>query len=85
MSIEGAIDVAFRKHYEAAPDPTQRRAEMIEETRERINVLGAAEGFGIDDIVDPRDTRRRLIETLSQCQPRRPDDHPPKFRAIAPI
>ena len=85
MSIEGAIDVAFRKQYEAAPDPAARRQEMIEETRTRIGVLRAAEGFGIDDIIDPRDTRRRLIETLSQCQPRRPDDHPPKFRSIAPI
>ncbi len=85
MSIEGAIDVAFRKRYEAAPDPAARRQEMIDDTRTRIGVLRAAEGFGIDDIIDPRDTRRRLIETLSQCQPRRPSDHPPKFRSIAPI
>ena len=85
MSIEGAIDVAFRKQVEAAPDPQARRQEMIEETRQRIGVLRAAEGFGIDDIIDPRDTRRRLIETFSQTQPRRPNDHPPKFRSIAPI
>jgi propionyl-CoA carboxylase beta chain len=84
MSIEGAIDVAFRKDYEAAPDPAARRAEMIEQTRARIGALRAAEGFGIDDIIDPRDTRRRLAEILDSAQPRRPADHPPKFRSIAP-
>jgi propionyl-CoA carboxylase beta chain len=58
---------------------------MIEETRQRIGVLRAAEGFGIDEIIDPRDTRRRLIEILSQAIPRRGNDHPPKFRSIMPI
>jgi len=85
MSIEGAIDVAFRKEYLAAPDPQKRRQEMIDETRSRIGVLRAAEGFGIDDVIDPRDTRRRLIDVLAQALPRRPDDHPPKYRSIAPI
>lgn len=85
MSIEGAIDVAFRKDYEAAPDPAARRAEMIDQTRTRIGALRAAEGFGIDDIIDPRDTRRRLAEIFDSAQPRRPVDHPPKYRSIAPI
>jgi acetyl-CoA carboxylase carboxyltransferase component len=85
MSIEGAIDVAFRKDYEAAPDPAARRQQMIDETRARIGALRAAEGFGIDDIIDPRDTRHRLAEILDAAQPRRPHDHPPKFRSIAPI
>jgi propionyl-CoA carboxylase beta chain len=85
MSIEGAIDVAFRKEYEAAPDPQERRRQMIEETRTRIGALRAAEGFGIDDLIDPRDTRRRLVEIFDSAQPRRPHDHPPKFRSIVPI
>jgi len=85
MSIEGAIDVAFRKDYEAAPDPMARRQQMIDETRARIGALRAAEGFGIDDIIDPRDTRQRLAEILDSAQARRPADHPPKFRSIAPI
>ena len=85
MSIEGAIDVAFRKDYEAAPDPMARRQQMIDETRTRIGPLRAAEGFGVDDLIDPRDTRRRLVEIFDSTQPRRPPDHPPKFRSIAPI
>ncbi len=85
MSVEGSVDVAFRKEYEAAPDPQARRQEMIDEIRGRIGSMRAAEGFGVDEIIDPRDTRRILIETLAQCAPRRPNDHPPKFRSIAPI
>lgn len=85
MSIEGAIDVAFRRDYESAPDPAARRQQMIDETRTRIGALRAAEGFGVDDIIDPRDTRRRLAEIFDQALPRRPHDHPPKFRSIAPI
>ena len=85
MSIEGAIDVAFRKDYMGAPDPQKRRQEMIEETRRNIGSLRAAEGFGVDDVIDPRDTRRRLIELFAQTLPRRPSDHPPKVRSIAPI
>ena len=71
MSIEGAIDVAFRKDYMAAADPVARRQEMIDETRRQIGALRAAEGFGVDDVIDPRDTRRRLIETFAQTPARR--------------
>ncbi len=85
MSIEGAIDVAFHKEYESAPDPVARRQQMIDETRTRIGALRGAEGFGIDDIIDPRDTRRRLIEVFDSTQARRAHDHPPKYRSIAPI
>ncbi|MCW5744985.1 MAG: acyl-CoA carboxylase [Alphaproteobacteria bacterium] len=85
MSIEGAIDVAYRKDYASAPDPQARRQQMIDETRARVGALRAAEGFGVDDIIDPRDTRRRLIEVLAYAQARRPNDHPPKFRSIVPI
>jgi acetyl-CoA carboxylase carboxyltransferase component len=85
MSIEGAIDVAFRKDYLSAPDPEARRQAMIDETRARTTSIHAAEGFGVDDVIDPRTTRRRIIEILRQAPPRRDNDHPPKFRSIVPI
>ncbi len=85
MSIEGAIDVAFRKEYLKAPDPTARRQEMIAATRAETVAVKAAEGFGVDDVIDPRSTRARLIDILAQTPPRRDNDHPPKFRSIAPI
>ena len=85
MSVEGAIDVAYRKEYLAAPDPEARRAELIDETRQRLHAIRAAEGFGVDEVIDPRSTRARLIELLGNAQPRRHPGGPPKFRPIAPI
>jgi acetyl-CoA carboxylase carboxyltransferase component len=85
MSIEGAIDVAFRKEYMAAADPQARRQEMIEQTRSQTASIHAAEGFGVDDVIDPRTTRRRVIEIFDTVPPRRENDHPPKFRSISPI
>ena len=85
MSIEGAIDVAFRKEYMAAPDPVAHRLAMIAATRAETVAVKAAEGFGVDDVVDPRSTRARLIDILDQAPPRRENDHPPKFRSISPI
>ena len=58
---------------------------MIDETRTQTAPIHAAEGFGVDDVIDPRNTRRRIIEILDQVPPRREKDHPPKFRSIAPI
>jgi len=85
MSIEGSVDVAYRKDYESAADPAKRRQEIIDSIRARIGPLQAAEGFGIDDLIDPRDTRRRLIEALRRAPDRRDIGMPPKFRSISPI
>lgn len=85
MSVEGSVDVAYRKDYESAPDPAIRRQEIIDSIRARIGPLQAAEGFGIDDLIDPRTTRRRLIEALGRAPDRRDIGMPPKFRSISPI
>jgi len=85
MSIEGAVDVAYRKDYEAAPDPQARRQELIDMIRAQTSAHDAASGFGLDDIIDPRDTRRILIETFANCGPRRADPATPRRRPISPI
>jgi len=86
MSIEGAVDVAFRKDIDAAENPGARRAELIGKFRSRVSPLAAAEGFGVDDIIDPRDTRPVLIEALARTAPRRSaSSAPPKFHDISPI
>src|SRR5690606_3802434 len=85
MSIEGSVDVAYRKDYESAPEPAKRRQEIIDSIRARIGPLQAAEGFGIDDLIDPRTTRSRLIEALRRAPDRRDIGMPPKFRSISPI
>jgi len=85
MSVEGSVDVAYRQDYERAVDPDARRQALISRIRDRIGPLQAAEGFGIDDVIDPRTTRARLIEVLERAPARRLDRQPPKFRAVPPI
>lgn len=85
MSVAGAVDVAFGKQVQAAADPTARRAELIAEYRSQLGAVHAAEGFGIDDVIDPRDTRQVLVDTLARCAPRRPDRSPPRRHPVTPI
>lgn len=85
MSIEGSVDVAYRRDYEAAPDPAARRQELIDDMRGQISPLRAAGGLGIDDIIHPADTRRIFNDVLARAGHRRQVAMPPKFRSIAPI
>jgi acetyl-CoA carboxylase carboxyltransferase component len=85
MSIEGAVDVAYRKQYEETDNPQAARQSMIDDIRGQTGALQAAEDFGIDDVIDPRSTRQVLIETLRTCAPRRPDRSPPRRRSISPV
>jgi len=85
MSIEGAVDVAFKRDYQSAEDPATARQALIDRIKGQTGALGAAEDFGIDEVIDPRDSRRLLIETFAQSAPRRPDRNPPRIRPISPI
>lgn len=62
LPIEGGIEVAYKSEIEASDDP----AEKLEEIRDRLNKVRSpfrtAEHFGIEDIIDPRDTRPLLCE-----------------------
>ncbi|MGH8598145.1 MAG: carboxyl transferase domain-containing protein [Gammaproteobacteria bacterium] len=85
MSVEGSVDVAYRKIYEADENPAARRSALIESIRAEIDPLKAAEGFGIDDLIEPIETRDRLLDILARAPARRIPSMPPKFRAISPI
>jgi acetyl-CoA carboxylase carboxyltransferase component len=85
MSIEGAVDVAFRRDYQNAENPDEKRQQMIDRIKTQTAALGAARDFGVDEVIDPRDTRALLIETFNSAPRRRPDRNPPRYRAISPI
>jgi len=69
MGPQGAVGIIFRKEIEAAPDADARRAELIEEYTERFaNPYSAAERGYIDDVIDPRDTRRVLVRSLEMLR-----------------
>lgn len=62
LPIEGGIEVAYKSELEAAADP----AAHLEDIRARLNRVRSpfrtAEKFGVEDIIDPRDTRPLLCE-----------------------
>jgi propionyl-CoA carboxylase beta chain len=65
MGPDGAVNIIFRKELEAAADPEARRAELIEDYRERFaNPYAAAERGYVDEVIEPRRTRPVLIDAL---------------------
>jgi len=72
MGPKGAVEVLFRKEIEAAADPAAATAEREREYRERFANPYIAAGRGyIDDVIDPRETRPRLINALDMLQHKR--------------
>jgi acetyl-CoA carboxylase carboxyltransferase component len=62
MGPDGAVDIVFRRELQAAADPVSRRAELIEAyTEEHANPYNAAERGFVDDVIDPAETRVKLI------------------------
>ncbi len=74
MGSDGAVNIVFRKELQAADDPEARRAELVEEYRERFaNPFTAAERGYVDDVIAPRRTRPALIAALEACRTKRQD------------
>ena len=72
MGPQGAVNIIFRKELDAAPDAEVKRAELIEEYTERFaNPYIAAERGYVDDVIDPRDTRKVLIRSLEMLRTKR--------------
>ena len=71
LPLEGGIEAAYRAEIEAAPDPKAKLAEI--ETR--LNALRSpfrtAETFWVEEIIDPRDTRKLLCEFADLAEPLR--------------
>jgi acetyl-CoA carboxylase carboxyltransferase component len=69
MGPQGAVNIIFRKEIEAAADTEARRGELIAEYTERFaNPYSAAERGYVDDVIDPRDTRRVLVRALEMLR-----------------
>ena len=85
MGPEGAVNIVFRKEIAAAEDPAAERARLIEEYREQFAnpYIAAARGY-VDDVIEPQETRPRLIEALKMLQNKR-DANPPKKHGNIPL
>ncbi len=85
MGPQGAVNVIFRKEIESAADPDTRRIELIEEYTQRFaNPYVAAERGCVDDVIDPRDTRRILARSLDMLRSKR-EQHPQRKHGNVPL
>lgn len=65
MGPEGATDIVYRREIQAAADPAARRAELIEDYKDRFaNPWLAAERGYIDEVIEPAETRQKLVQGL---------------------
>ncbi len=85
MGPKGAVEILFRKEITESDDPQAATDAKIEEYREKFAHPYIAAGRGyVDDIIDPRDTRPRLIDALETLTSKRLTN-PPKKHGNIPL
>jgi propionyl-CoA carboxylase beta chain len=85
MGPDGAVNIVFRKELEKADDPVARKAELVAEYREKFaNPYIAAERGYLDDVIEPKETRPRLINALEMLANKR-DANPAKKHGNIPL
>src|SRR6185437_8131225 len=85
MGPKGAVEILFKDEIARAKNPSAATDRLIEEYTEKFAhpYAAAARGY-IDDVIDPRDTRPRLIEALQMLRGKR-DRNPPKKHGNIPL
>jgi propionyl-CoA carboxylase beta chain len=85
MGPEGAVNVLFRRELLAAADSEALRAEKVREFREKFaNPYVAADRGFVDEVIEPRHTRRKIIAGLEMASSKR-DKNPPKKHGNIPL
>jgi propionyl-CoA carboxylase beta chain len=85
MGPKGAVEIVFRKDMKNADNPQQLIAEKENEYKEKFaNPYRAAEKGYIDDIIEPAQTRFRLIRSLEMLATKR-DSNPPRKHGNIPL
>jgi acetyl-CoA/propionyl-CoA carboxylase carboxyl transferase subunit len=85
MGPEGAVNIIHRKDLREADDPEARRKELVGEYEERFaNPYIAAERGFIDDVIEPAETRIRLIRSLQMLKTKR-EAVPPRKHGNIPL
>jgi len=85
MGPRGAVEILYRKELSSEADPQAAMDQRIEEYRARFAHPYIAAGRGyLDDIIDPRDTRPRLIDALETMRSKR-DRNPPRKHGNIPL
>ena len=85
MGPEGAINILYKRELETAADAASARAEKVAEFRDKFaNPYNAAAHGFLDEIIHPRETRRKLIAALRNLENKR-DRNPPKKHGNIPL
>jgi propionyl-CoA carboxylase beta chain len=85
MGPEGAVDIVYKRELDGAENREALRQTKIEEFRDRFAspYVAADRGF-VDAIIQPRETRRKLIQALTMLENKR-DKNPPKKHGNIPL
>ena len=65
LPVEGGVAIAFKKEIEDAKDPDKKRKELEDLLSKRSSPFPRAENFSVHELIDPRETRPKLISWIS--------------------
>jgi acetyl-CoA carboxylase carboxyltransferase component len=85
MGPEGAVEIIYRRDLKETNNAHELKTQLATEYREKLAnpYVAAARGF-VDDVIEPRETRARLINGLEVFQNKR-DNNPPKKHGNIPL
>jgi propionyl-CoA carboxylase beta chain len=85
MGPDGAVSVLYRRELAEADDPAALRARLVAEFREKFAnpFVAASRGF-LDEVIQPRTTRTKLVAALASAENKR-DRHPPRKHGNIPL
>ncbi len=84
LPIEGGVQAAYRRDIESSPNPDARRKEIEASLQQYRSPFRTAEAFGIEEIIDPRDTRPLLCEWIETAYELLPSELGVKRRGCRP-
>jgi propionyl-CoA carboxylase beta chain len=85
MGVDGAVNIIFKDEIEQAADPEARRQELVNDYQDKFAnpYVAAARGY-VDEVIEPRHTREKLIIALDMLKNKR-DTNPPKKHGNLPL
>ncbi len=84
LPIEGGVEAAYKREIQAAEDPDKLRREIEARLEGMRSPFLTAEAFGIEEIIDPRDTRPLLCQWVEDAYRILPSELGPKTRGMRP-
>jgi acetyl-CoA carboxylase carboxyltransferase component len=84
LPIEGGVEAAYKRDLEASADPDRLRRELESKLAQVMSPFRTAEAFGVEEIIDPRDTRPLLCDWIETVYPNLESELGPKRRGMRP-